>query len=120
MNINTLMMVPKNWNIYFNRMSGMNLNLGETTLVSRFIFYIFLFISIGGLFTSLFYKVKNKKEESGIGYHLGAVISGYFCIFTAPAFFLFLASLPNEIIRPLLKENLFWGLLRSFFLPDFS
>jgi hypothetical protein len=114
-NINTLMMVPENWNIYYNRMNGMNLNLGEATLVSRFIFYIFLFISIGGLFTAIFYKVKDKKEESGIGYHLGSIISGYFCLFSAPAFFLFLSNLPHEIMGTFLKENLFWGFLSLLF-----
>jgi len=114
-NINTLMMVPENWKIYYTGMNGKNLNLGETTLVPRFIFFVFLFISIGGLFTALFYKIKKKREESSVGYHLGSIICGYFCLFTAASFFLFLFSLPGEISRTFLRENFLWGLLVLIF-----
>jgi hypothetical protein len=114
-NINTLMMVPQNWNMYFNRLNGMNLNMSEATLIPRFIYYIFLFLSIGGLFTALFYKIQNRKKESAIGFHFGSLISGFFCLLSAPAFFLFLSRLPTEVIGTFLKENLFWGLLSMIF-----
>ena len=39
-NVNTLMMVPKNWKIYFSSTSGMNLNLTEPTLFPRYLFYL--------------------------------------------------------------------------------
>lgn len=115
-NINTLMMVPENWKIYFSGMNGMNLNLGETTLFPRFIFFIFLFITIGGLFTALLYQVKNRRKESALGYHFGSIITAYFGLLTAPTFILFLFTLPDEIGRSLWKENFFWGFLSLIFI----
>ena len=114
-NINTLMMVPQNWKIYYSSKSGMNLNISEPTLVTRYIFYLFVFMLIGGTFTSLFYKIKNKKEESNKGFHFGSIVAAYFSFLSIPAFILFLHKLPAEIKDGLLKGNIVWTVLAILF-----
>ena len=114
-NVNTLMMVPARWKVYFSGMSGMNLNLSEATLYPRFLLYIFLFITIGGLFTALFYKIKNKTEEAGLGFHFGSTAAGYFGILSIPIFIYFLLLLPKEIKSVFVGGSIVWLILTILF-----
>lgn len=114
-NINTLMMTPGRWKIYFSGMSGMNLNTAETTLLPRFLMYIFLFTTIGGLFTALYYRVKKDAAEAKIGFHFGSTAAGYFGLLTIPAFIYFLFSLPVEIKNVFSGGNLPWIFLTILF-----
>jgi hypothetical protein len=114
-NVNTLMMVPGRWNTYFSSMSGMNLNLSEATLYPRFLLYIFLFLTIGGMFTALFYKIKHKAEEASLGFHFGSTSAGYFGILTIPLFIYFLLSLPAGIKNVFLGGSAAWLLLSLIF-----
>jgi len=108
-------MVPSRWKIYFSGMSGMNLNVSEATLYPRFLLYIFLFITIGGLFTALFYKIKNKTEEAGLGFHFGSAAAGYSGFLSIPIFFYFLLLLPAEIKNVFLGGRTAWLVLTILF-----
>jgi len=114
-NVNTLMMAPAKWKTYFANKSGFNLNLAETTLFPRYVFYLFLFIAIGGAFIALFYKIKNKMAESGIGFNFGSILSGNFAVLTAAAFALYLLTLPGEIKGIFLGGNILWTILTLVF-----
>ena len=114
-NVNTLMMVPAKWKTYFANKNGFNLNLSETTLFPRYIFYLFLFITIGGAFIALFYKIKNKREESGTGFNFGSILSGNCAVLSALAFALYLLTLPGEIKGIFLGGNIPWTLLTLVF-----
>lgn len=107
-NVNTLMMTPHRWESYYDHMNGMFLNVSEGTLFPRYIFYLFLFLAIGGMFISLFYKIKDKFEESERGFHFGSALSGYFAFLSVPAFALFLLMLPREINSVFLGGNGLW------------
>ncbi len=109
-NINSLMLVPKNWKIYFNSMAGWNLNLNDPTLVPRYTLYLFLFLVIGGAFSAIFFK-KTKRENGGLGFHFGANLAGYFSFVTAPAFTLFLLMLPEAVRDQLFNTGRLWGAL---------
>ncbi len=114
-NVNTLMMTPSRWKSYYDHMNGLYLNVSETTLFPRYIFYLFLFLAIGGMFISLFYKVKGKFEESERGFHFGSMLSGYFAFLSVPAFVLFLLMLPREINGVFLGGNGLWTLSALIF-----
>jgi hypothetical protein len=126
-NVNTLMMVPANWSAYFSSPQGMNLNLHERTLFPRFIFYLFLFMAIGGAFSALLFQFrKNKniddndqdiheekdtwvKKENSDDSEPGLTFSGrvlsWFCVLTVPAFLLFLRFLENGVRASLFKST---------------
>ena len=81
------------------------------------IFYIFLFIAIGGVFTALFYKIKNKEKEANLGFNFAAAVSGYFALLAVPAFVYFVLTLPAEIKKVLFGGSVFWlGLVVVFLL----
>lgn len=115
-NVNTLMMTPQQWKGYYDHMNGLHLNVSETTLFPRYIFYLFLFLAIGGMFIALFYKIKDKFEESEKGYHFGSMLSGYFAFFSVPAFALFLLVLPREINGVFLGGNGLWTVSALIFI----
>lgn len=114
-NINTLMLLPKRWKIYFSSMGGWNLNLGDVTLVPRYTLYLFIFLVIGGAFSALFFKWKG--EEKGIlGFHFGASLAGYFSFVAAPAFTLYLLMMPENIRNQLFTANRWWGVAVILFI----
>jgi len=110
-NINTLMLVPERWQMYFKSMNGFNLNLSEVTLWPRYLLYIFLFLAIGGSFTALFYTFNKTKAESQQGFHFGSIISAGFSLISIPALILFLLMLPKEIQTNLFKGDVLWLIL---------
>jgi hypothetical protein len=114
-NVNTLMMTPAKWNGYFNHMNGFHLNLSETTLFPRYLFYLFLLICIGGMFIAIFYKIKDDLEESRAGFHFGSGVSGSFAFLSVPAFVLYLLMLPGEIKGVFLGGSGVWTLLTAIF-----
>ena len=114
-NVNTLMMTPAKWHSYFNHMSGFHLNLSETTLFPRYIFYLFLLLCIGGMFIAIFYKIKDRLEESGTGFHYGCNVSGAFALFSLPAFVLYLFMLPGEIRGVFLGGSGLWTAAAALF-----
>jgi hypothetical protein len=66
----TLSMTPENWRTkYFADLSGWNWNLGEPTLVPRFLHFLFAALAIGGLFV-VFRGVLRKKEEPEYAHHM--------------------------------------------------
>ena len=114
-NVNTLTITPAKWKTYFAHKSGFNLNVSETTLFPRYIFYLFLFLCIGGMFIALFYRMKIKREESSTGLNFGSILSGYSGFLAVPAFVLFILTLPAGIKSVFLGGNLLWTILLPVF-----
>lgn len=114
-NINTLMMVPKNWHSYFSSPGGLSLNLSEPTLVPRFIFYIFLFLCIGAAFGALFYRIKSKEKEAELGRNFAANAAAAFALLSIPAFAYFLLSLPKNIKSVFLTGSMVWTIVMILF-----
>ncbi|MEN8152531.1 MAG: hypothetical protein ABFR75_00785 [Acidobacteriota bacterium] len=107
-NINTLMMTPGRWKSYFSHMGGTFLNIGEPTLFSRYIFYLFFLMAIGGLFIAGFYKIKPEKSESKAGTAFGSTLSGYSSFLALPSFIIFMRTLPVNIRDTFFGGDLLW------------
>jgi len=115
-NINTLLMTPDRWKSYYRHMSGFFLNAGEPTLFPRFIFYIFLLFSIGGIFITLFYKIRSGLKESKDGENFGTLLSLYSLLTLLPLYLVYLFFLPENIRIPFTSGNIHWTALNLIFI----
>lgn len=116
-NVNTLMMTPGRWPVkYFSSPAGHNLNLSESTLWPRYVFYLFLFMTIGGTFIALYYRItKDRFQEARLASHFGSMAAGYFGFFSIPLFILFIIRLPGEIKEAFLGGSAVWTAAAVFF-----
>ena len=62
-NNNTLAIRPERWEIYFDNPGGLNLNLGEPTLIPRYLHFVVASLGIGALGRAIAYRYS--KIESG-------------------------------------------------------
>ena len=114
-NVNTLMITPDRWERYYNHMNGFHLNLSEGTLYTRYVLDLFLLAAVGGTFLVLFYKVKDKLEESKKGFIIGKAFLAYFSYLSVPAFMFFLLSMKDTQGDIFLGKNLEWTSFSLFF-----
>jgi MFS family permease len=114
-NVNTLMITPDRWERYYNHMNGFHLNLTEGTLYTRYVLDLFLLAAVGGMFIALFYKIKDRLEESKKGFILGKAFFAYFSYLSVPAFMFFLLSMNDAQGDIFLGKNLEWTSFALFF-----
>lgn len=115
-NVHTLMMKPKIWKSYFNHMGGFFLNTGDPTLIPRVLFYIFLLLSIGGLFISVFYKIRSNLREAKNGMELGNGLTLYSLLSAVPFWFIYIFILPETVRMPFTSGDMFWTGLNLLFI----
>lgn len=115
-NVNTLMLTPERWKSYYNHMSGFFLNAGEPTLFPRFIFYIFLLLSIGGVFITLFYKIRSKLREAKGGVRFGSSMALYSLLTALPLYLIYLFILPENIRVPFTSGDTLWTSVNLLFI----
>lgn len=66
----TLMVQPQKWTMYFSDRSGGNLNLGEVTLIPRYLHFIVASIAVAGLFSSVVWYFRKSKEPLKAQQHI--------------------------------------------------
>lgn len=113
-NVNTLMMRPAEWKSYFSHMGGFQLNTGDPSMLSRYIFYIFFLLAIGGLFIALYSKIKfgDKNSKPWIAY--GSSLSGYSSFLTLPSLILYMRVLPDNISEVFVGGDTVWTIVSVF------
>jgi len=105
----TLMLTPTTWKeVYVASASGAFLNLGELTLVPRFLHFFIAALAVGGLIVILYGLSKQKSDPE---FSKWAIRHGawWFLIPTFTQFlvgFIFLITLPQEVMMLLMGGNL--------------
>lgn len=103
----TLMLDPRRWQAYFANPRGTILNLGDPTLIPRYLHFVVGGIAIGGLFVALFGKIREKKDPR-VGELAGRLGMRLFLSFTLAQIAVgiwFLARLPREVVLHFLGGN---------------
>jgi hypothetical protein len=106
----TLMQLPETWSRYFNNSQGTMLNLGDPTLIPRYLHMMISAVAVGGLAIALhadFIKRRGGKVPEGRIQH-GC---HWFSVATAINFvigFLFLDSLPNAVTNVSTGSGIFF------------
>ncbi|MDZ7642075.1 MAG: hypothetical protein U5J62_08655 [Desulfurivibrio sp.] len=106
----TLMLHPESWSEYFNNAEGTLLNLGDPTLIPRYLHFVVGAVAVGGLYLALigrFNFVKGKVEPAV----LQETGMRYFTIATAIQMIMglwFLISLPKEVMLLFMGQSA-WG-----------
>jgi len=112
-NTMTLMLHPESWARFFDHPDGFLLNLGDPTLIPRYLHFVTSAVAVGGLAIALLYTYKSSrghKESSrwiqyGCNWFAGATIVNF------AVGFWFLGSLPKGLILP---STLVGGLFAFF------
>jgi hypothetical protein len=96
----TLMLDPQKWTAYFGNDSGTLLNLGDPTVIPRYLHFIIGALAVGGLAVALFGKLRARREPE-LGALAEAVGMKTFFRLTLVAMLAglwFLVALPREIM----------------------
>jgi hypothetical protein len=104
----TLMVTPATWKaVYVDSARGLFLNLGEGTLVPRFLHFFVAALAVGGLIVILYGLAKRKTEPEFARWAMRQG-SWWFIIPTLIQFFigiLFLMTLPRDVMMLLMGES---------------
>lgn len=93
----TLMLSPEKWTGYFENRSGTMLNLGDPTLIPRYLHFVVASIAVGGLFMAITWKFK--QDPGAAGYiQQGMNWFVYATLVQIIVGIWFLISLPQEIM----------------------
>jgi hypothetical protein len=109
----TLSMSPERFIKYFENSKGFNLNLGEPSLIPRYLHYIVAAVAIAGLGRAAFYHFsksmdKNQRME---GRNSGLKVFSYATMIQVIVGVLFWFSLPDQVGRLLIGGNLTFTVL---------
>ncbi len=114
-NNTTLSLVPARWGLYFNNPGGWNMNLGEPILWPRFLHIVTGAIAIAGLGKAAYFYF-SRKTEPGLKKHeteRGIRIFSYATMVQVLIGLWFLLSLPGEIMRLFLGQNMVYTLFMA-------
>ncbi|WP_028573532.1 hypothetical protein [Desulfonatronovibrio hydrogenovorans] len=93
----TLMLSPEKWTGYFENRSGTMLNLGDPTLIPRYLHFVVASVAVGGLVMAINWKLK--ADPKGTEYiDQGMTWFSYATIVQIAVGLWFLISLPQEIM----------------------
>ncbi|HEB68812.1 MAG TPA: hypothetical protein ENI88_04235 [Desulfobulbus sp.] len=98
----TLMLHPESWVRYFEHSDGFLLNLGDPTIIPRYLHFVTSAVAVGGLGISLFYTYRSSRGHEGCtrwirygcNWFAGATIVNF------ALGFWFLGALPEGLIKP--------------------
>lgn len=101
-NTMTLMLHPESWVRYFDHPDGFLLNLGDPTLIPRYLHFVTSAVAVGGLAIALFYTYRSSRghedcsrwQQYGCNWFAGATIVNF------GVGFWFFGSLPDGLINP--------------------
>ncbi len=124
----TMMLNPQSWVRYFEQPEGLLLNLGDPTLIPRYLHFIVSAAAVGGLTIALFfrYQVSRGKTENSHWIGRGCKWFAFATIINYSFGFWFLDSLPQGLLDPtgltgrLLVIFLLAGIISGFFALFFA
>lgn len=96
----TLMLDPQRWQTYFANPRGTVLNLGDPTLLPRYLHFVLGAAAVGGLFVAVFGRMKEKKDKEvgELATRLGLRIFLSFTLAEVVVGAWFLAVLPRKVM----------------------
>lgn len=104
----TLMVQPERWTGYFENRSGWMLNLGDPTLLPRFLHMVTGAVAVAGLFAALVWRIRAKKGVEGAAENkqkalkLFGIVTGLQILLG----FWFLLALPRDIMLLFMSGNM--------------
>ena len=104
----TLMLDPQKWTAYFGNDSGTLLNLGDPTVIPRYLHFIIGALAVGGLAVALFGKLRGRRdpEVGGLAVEIGMKTFFRLTLVSILAGLWFLVALPREIMLMFMGGNL--------------
>lgn len=96
----TLMAQPENWSAYFENSKGTLLNSADSTILPRYLHYIFASVAIGGLFMAILWNRKKNRGDENADVHIkkGLMIFSIASALQIAGGFWFLIALPRDIM----------------------
>jgi hypothetical protein len=111
-NNNTLALTPDRWSIYFDRPGGNSLNLGEPTLLPRFLHFILAALGIGALGRAIFYRFsKVDEQDKQFQVKRNLKIFGWITIVQFAIGTWFWLTMPKEVWKDFMGDNLYATIL---------
>lgn len=111
----TLMVQPEKWTEYFNNSKGTVLNLGDPTLIPRYLHFIIASIAVGGLFSAILWNrrknrgVENCNDKIKLGLKIFAIATA---IQVAVGFW-FLIALPRDVMLKFMGGNMVYTIVMT-------
>ncbi|MEN8244378.1 MAG: hypothetical protein ABFS43_05705 [Thermodesulfobacteriota bacterium] len=103
----TMMLSPETWARYFSSPGGTLLNLGEPTLIPRYLHFILSAVAVGGLFMALVWKLKPHAHASACRENIKQSLN-WFLMATLMQFGVgtwWLLALPRHVVRIFMGGN---------------
>ncbi|MBN2423516.1 MAG: hypothetical protein JXR46_07680 [Calditrichaceae bacterium] len=109
----SLMVQPEKWTIYFDNRSGIILNLSDITLMPRYLHFITASLAVGGLFLSLIWTIRQKKEVNGAAERVksGLKIFGYATLVQIGIGLWYLLTIPRDFMLQFMGGNIFYTII---------
>jgi hypothetical protein len=106
----TFMINPQQWLAYFDNRTGTLLNFGDPQLIPRYLHFLTAAIAVGGLFTAVVWRIKEKRGAEGAAERVQSGMRWFYYATAAQLFIgpLFLATLKNEVSMLFLGGNLLY------------
>jgi hypothetical protein len=102
-----LMMQPDQWKGYFSHRTGTLLMFSDPTLFPRYLHFIVASVAIAGLFTSLIWTIRKRRNVEGADMKIrqGLTVFGYATVVQAAVGLWFLISLKREMMLEFMGGN---------------
>ncbi len=96
----TLMYSPQNWSMYFENRGGVHLNLGDPTIIPRFLHFVVASIAVAGLFSAIVWHMRERKGLVGadVKVQSGLRVFGFATALQALVGIWFLLVLPRPVM----------------------
>ena len=106
----TLMVTPDRWVEYFSHVGGTFLNMGEPTLIPRYLHFVLASAAVGGLFSAVLWRIRQSRggvsaEDAGRRIASGMTWFSYATMIQVLIGFWFLIALPKEIMLLFMGEG---------------
>lgn len=107
-NNNTLMIQPQKWTGYFENRKGTILNLGDPSVIPRYLHFVTASVAVSGLFLALLWARLEKKAVEGAGEKVKSSLQifAWATIIQITVGFWFLMALPTDIMQNFIGRNL--------------
>jgi len=114
-NNSTLALTPERWGMHFDRPGGGSLNLGEVTLLPRYLHFIIGAIAIAGLGKAVWHHFDKKMADAEKQGQIrsGLQIFGWVTLVQMGIGTWFWLSLPNEMWKLFMGQNIAYTLLMT-------
>lgn len=109
----TLMVQPEKWDAYFANRGGTRLNLGDPTILPRYLHFLTASIAAAGLFMAGIWHFRQKKSAFDAGSKIKTGLR-IFAIATCVQVLVgiwFLLAIPSDFIKAFMGGNLFYSIV---------